>query len=127
MNNITTICQKDKGEVCQGGDLKMNIHLEPIDGYTMDTYNFICVAYCSINKKIIAKKQECKRVDANNYIMLIDTNLLTTGDLRILVLADIPDADMPDLIRTEPVLIDTQLRIVKAPFDLKEVKDYGMS
>lgn len=128
MSDITTVRQKgNRIEVCQGTELKMNIHLEPIDGYTMDAYNFSCVAYCSVSKKIIAKKSDCKRIDSSNYMMIVDTNLLSTGDLNILVLADIPDSDMSDMIRTEPIVIDTQIRIIKAPFDLKEVKEYGLS
>lgn len=128
MSDITTIYQEDgKDKVYQGAILKMNVHLEPIDGLHMDSYNFICVAYCSSAKKIIVSKNKCWRVDADNYMFTVDTSLLTVGDMYIMVLADIPDSDMPDAVRVEPVVIKTGLEVARPPFDFNEIRGYGVS
>ena len=118
MDSITTIYEGARSEVCQGIELKMNIHIAPIDGYTMDAYEFTCIAYCSSTKKIVATKSECIRVDSENYMMLVDTGKLTTGDLHILVIAQVPDSDMPDMLRAEPTDIDTGITIIRSAIDL---------
>ena len=119
MYNVTNIYKGKRVEVYQGIELKMNINIAAIGDLTMDSYGFTCVAYCSSSKKIVAKKEDCVRSDSDNYMMTVDTSLLTTGDLYIFVLANIPDNDMPDGIRLEPNVIDTGITVLRSPIDIK--------
>lgn len=97
-----------------GTGLKLNIHIEPMGEMTMDDYNFEVEIYCSSKRAITVKKQDAIRNDENNYIVLVDTNIVGSGTLKCKVTAYIPDGDFEDHLRTEIVIIDTGINIVKS-------------
>lgn len=97
-----------------GTELKLNIHIEPIGETTMDDYDFEVEVYCSPKKPIIIPKANSIRIDSDNYVVLVDTNVVGAGDLKCKVTAQVPDGDFPDLLRTEVVCIDTGINIIKA-------------
>jgi hypothetical protein len=96
-----------------GTELKLNIHIEPIGDTTMDDYDFEVEVFCSPKKSIITPKADLIRVDSDNYIVLVDTNVVGAGDLKCKVTAQIPDGDFPDQLRTEVVIVDTGINIIK--------------
>lgn len=100
-------------QVFLGTELKLNINIEPIGNVTMDDYDFEVEIYCSSKKVVDITKKEAIRVDSNNYIILIDTNVVGAGDLKCKVIAHIPDGDFEDGLRTEISIIDTGINIVK--------------
>lgn len=100
-------------QVFLGTELKLNINIEPIGDVTMDDYDFEVEIYCSSKKVVDITKKEAIRVDSNNYIILIDTNVVGAGDLKCKVIAYIPDNDFADGLRTEISIIDTGINIVK--------------
>jgi hypothetical protein len=102
-----------KNDIFLGTELKLNIHIEPIGDMSMDDYNFDVEVYCSPKKVITAAKNEMKRVDEDNYIVLVDTDVVGTGDLKCRITAYIPDADFGDAIRTEVQIVDTGINVVK--------------
>ena len=97
-----------------GTELKLNIHIEPIGDTTMDDYNFEVEVYCSPKRPIIIPKANAIRIDSDNYVVLVDTNVVGAGYLKCKVTAQVPDGDFPDLLRTEVVCIDTGINIIKA-------------
>lgn len=97
-----------------GTELKLNIHIDPIDDVTMDDYDFIVELYCSPKRTIIVNKADAIRAGEDDYIVCVDTNLTGAGDLKCKVTAQIPDPDFEDLLRTEIVAVDTGINIVKA-------------
>lgn len=97
-----------------GTELKLNIHIEPIGDTTMDDYNFEVEVYCSPKRPIIIPKANAIRIDSDNYVVLVDTNVVGAGDLKCKVTAQVPDGDFQDLLRTEVVCIDTGINIIKA-------------
>lgn len=97
-----------------GTELKLNIHIEPIGDTTMDDYDFEVEVFCSPKKPIIIPKENTVRVDSDNYVVLVDTNVVGAGDLKCKVTAQVPDWDFPDQLRTEVVCIDTGINIIKA-------------
>ena len=97
-----------------GTELKLNIHIEPMDSLTMDDYDFEVEVYCSPKKTIVVKKESTIRIDENNYVVLVDTNIVGAGDLKCKFTAWIPDGDFPDSLRTEVVSVDTGINIIKA-------------
>ncbi len=96
-----------------GTDLKLNIHIDPIGEITMDDYDFEVEMYCSLGKSIIIPKSAAKRVDENNYMVVVETGKIGAGDLKCKVTAHVPDGDFPDQLRTEVACIDTQITIIK--------------
>lgn len=97
-----------------GTELKLNIHIEPIGDTTMDDYNFEVEVYCSPKRPIIIPKANAIRIDSDNYVVLVDTNVVGAGDLKCKVTAQVPDGDFPDQLRTEVVCVDTGINIIKA-------------
>lgn len=97
-----------------GTELKLNIHIEPIGDITMDDYDFEVEVYCSPKRPIIISKANAIRVDSDNYVVLVDTNVVGAGELKCKVTAHIPDADFDDGLRTEIAAIDTGINIIKA-------------
>jgi hypothetical protein len=96
-----------------GTELKLNIHIEPIETITMDDYDFEVEVYCSPKRPVMATKAEMIRVDSDNYIVLVDTNIVGAGSLKCKVTAYIPDSDFPDGLRTEVAMSDVGVNILK--------------
>lgn len=95
-------------------DLKLNLNIESISGYTMDDYDFVVEVYCRESQKIEIFKKDAIRIDANNYVLLVNTKELGTGSIRCKVVVDIPDKDFSDGYRKEVVFIQTGLNIIKS-------------
>ena len=100
-------------QVCLGTEIKLNVHIEPIDGVTMDGYSFVANLYCSPSKMIAINKNEAIRIDESNYVCCIDTSNIGIGRLKCKIVAQIPDGDFDDGIRTEISVIDTGIDVVK--------------
>lgn len=97
-----------------GTELKLNVHIAPIDGITINDYDYQTTVYCNPRKSIVIPKEETINVDEENYIIRVDTTSLGAGDLYCKVTAYIPDEDFNDGLRTEVVVIDTMIDIVKS-------------
>jgi hypothetical protein len=101
-----------------GTELKLNIHIEPIDGLSMEKYDFEVEVYCNPKKVTTANKKGTLLTnllyrDPDNYIALIDTNIIGVGKMMCKVTAYIKDNDFADNLRTEVVVMDTGITIVK--------------
>jgi hypothetical protein len=79
----------------------------------MDDYDFEVEVYCSPKRPVMATKAEMIRVDSDNYIVLVDTNIVGAGSLKCKVTAYIPDSDFPDGLRTEVAMSDVGVNILK--------------
>jgi hypothetical protein len=100
-----------------GTEIKLNIHIDPIDGLTMkDDFLFTIEAYCSPKNSITIEKDKAIPVEnsKDDYIILIDTYKVGTGTLKCKVIAEIPDGDFDNDYRTEVSIIDTGINIVKS-------------
>lgn len=99
-----------------GTEIKLNLHIDPIGELTMENYNFTVEAYCSAKKSLLINKSQAKPVEnsKDDYIILIDTSEIGTGNLKCKVTAYIPDVDFEDKERTEVSIIDTGIEIVKS-------------
>lgn len=87
---------------------KLNVHLEPIDGFHMVDYDFECEAFVFVNKVVKKKKADMIQVDDDNYMLTLtdaDMGTIGRGRINVLVTAYIPDADFADGKRTERVLL----------------------
>lgn len=91
-----------------GTEFKINVHVEPVDGSTMDDFDFECMLYVRGNKGVTFKKgdEAVKREDENNYIICVnsqDAVKIGRGNVKMKFVAHIPDSDFLDLRRTEIV------------------------
>lgn len=109
-----------------GTELKLNIHIDPIDGQHMADYNFEVEVYCNPKKSITATKTG-KGTDEklenlvnvkgdgsqDNYIVLVDSNEIGSGNIMCKITAYLPDDNFKDGFRTEVVVVDTGIVINK--------------
>lgn len=95
-----------------GTELKINVHVEPIDGLHMSDYDFECVFFVYKNRPLVVKKNEMTKVDEDNYIAKVDSAKVGTGNLMMKFVADIPDSDMNDGLRKEVELVDLNIPII---------------
>lgn len=97
-----------------GTEFKINVHVEPIDGLHMDDYNFTCRFYVHPGKYVEVKKNEMVRVDADNYIALVDSAKTAPGELVMRITARVSDSDFPDdLLCTEVETVRTGVTIIR--------------
>ena len=96
-----------------GSDEEVNIHLYPIDGYTMDEYDFTCEIFCSSARKQVVPKNKMERVNANNYRVWVHTSLVGIGNVNIRVVAKIPNARCDDGYRDVVAYLDPNMEIQK--------------
>lgn len=97
-----------------GSEIKLNLNIEPVGGYTMDDYGFVAEVYCKAKKSVIIEKQQAIRIDANNYLLPVDTQEVGHGYINCKVSAQIPDKDFADGFRAEVVFIETNIEIIKS-------------
>lgn len=96
-----------------GTELKINVHVEPIDGYTMDDYGFTCRFYIYTNRYVEVKKEDMVRLDESNYVACIDSRKIGVGTVKMRITAQIPDSDFQDGFRTEVEEVCTGVAISK--------------
>lgn len=91
-------------------EFKINVHVEPIDGYHMSDYDFECYLYVYTNKGVLFKKgeqfviQQDESPDDYRIIVTSDNSIkIGRGSVKLRFTAYIPDADYPDGKRTEIV------------------------
>lgn len=96
-----------------GTEIKINVHVLPIDGMSMESYNFDCEFYTYSNKKLKVQKSEMIKVDGDNYIATIDTSVIGVGALRNRIIAQVPDMDFIDGYRTEIADVNTDVVIIR--------------
>ena len=92
-------------------DEEINIHLEPIDGYTMDKYDFTCEVFCSHMRKQVIEKKDMTRIDSDNYRLWLKTEPIGVGRVKIKVLAKIPNAYVDGGIRHVTTYLDPHIEI----------------
>lgn len=103
----------DLTNIFMGTELKLNINIEPIDEFTMDTYEWSADIYCSTKRVVTVAKKDAIKIDENNYVVLVDTSELGAGNIKCKITAYIPDYDFSDAVRTEVACIDTGINVLK--------------
>lgn len=96
-----------------GTELKINVHLDRLDGYKMSDIDFECDFYVYPSKRVTVKKEDMVKADDDNYVACIDSSKVGAGLILCRVTAYIPDADFPDALRTEIETVSTGITIKK--------------
>lgn len=96
-----------------GTELKLNINIQPINDLTMDDYDFKLEIYCSPSRVVTIEKKDTIKVDRNNFVAVVDTNIIKQGTLKVRIIAYIPDTDCEDKYRTEVIRLYTNINLIK--------------
>lgn len=96
-----------------GTELKINVHLNRLDGYKMSDIDFACDFYVYTNRRITVKKDAMVKVDDDNYVACVDSTKLGIGKVMCRVTAYIPDADFEDGLRKEVETVETNVTITR--------------
>lgn len=96
-----------------GTELKINVHLDRLDGYRMSDIDFTCDFYVYTNRRVTVAKEQMIKADDDDYVALVDSSKLGTGTIKCRVTTYIPDADFVDGIRTEIEEVNTGITIVR--------------
>ena len=95
-----------------GTEFKLNVHLEPLDGLHMSDYDFEVALYVYTNRKVVFQKSKLKKVDDDNYLLMVETAAalrLGRGRINAEITAYIPDNDFSDGLRTEKLVLCTDV------------------
>lgn len=102
---------ENTNKVFLGTQLKLNVNIEPIEEVSMSQYDWVIEAFCTPSNAVVINKNNAKRVDDNNYLIMIDTEKVGIGVLKCEVTAGLRDRDFGT--RTEVTVINTGIEIVK--------------
>ena len=107
-------------KVIIGTELKLNVNVKPIDGYSMAGYDFDVILRGGKNSITLSKKGETLsdgliKDDDDNYIVAFNTQALGLGKIVCRVVAYIKDGDFnfQDHKRTEITEVNTGIEVVK--------------
>lgn len=86
----------------KGTEFKLNINMTPCDGFHMEDVDFSVEVFTEIGfKKAVIEKADAVKVDADNYLVCVDSAVCGAGRYYARLTAHIPDADFPNGFRTE--------------------------
>lgn len=94
-----------------GTQVKLNIHIEPLGSLSMADYDFECKFFIFPKKFVLITKNDMIKVDNNNYLAMVDTTGLGTGQMHLTLTAFIPDTDF-ESVRREVVCVNTGINVV---------------
>lgn len=98
-----------------GSDLKLNVHVEPIDGLHMESYDFECAFFVKPDRKCVIHKSMMAKKDQDNYLAPLEgkeIRSLGRGKLLMEITAYITDSDYKDGLRTEKAVTCTGVTII---------------
>lgn len=86
-----------------GEIIKITIAAEELDGMNLADYDWEVEIYSQPKRRLRLQKEHCNLSAANQYIAVVDTNILGFGPYITVVLrAKIPDTDCPTGFRVVP-------------------------
>lgn len=96
-----------------GTVLKINVTAVLSGGLHLEDVDFECDFYSSNvgTKTLNVKKSDMSRVDADNYLAIVDTKEIGTGWYWCLLTVMIPDNDTEEGFRQETIRIPTNIPV----------------
>ena len=94
-----------------GTELKLNVNAELGNNLHLADVDFTATFYTQMRRSEVFAKEDMVKVDDDNYIAVIDTTNLGTGEYMMKLTAEIPDADCEDGFRTEVVKVSTHIYV----------------
>ena len=108
-----SICDKQIQTAVLGSDIKIEFWSELPDDLTMLVVQFTVTVYneMAVGKSVDFKKKECILTDEGDYVVLVNTEKLGVGLLKLKVTFEIPDKDFPTGYRRQVVRINPFIRV----------------
>lgn len=104
MNNVLPPTRGTDLKFCVTADLGNNIHLDDVD--------FKCRFFRSgLNNGQTVEKKDMARISADEYLAVVDTKVIGSGEYYMVFSAKIPDGDVPDGFRDEVVTVPTGINV----------------
>lgn len=108
---MATYRNKQDDTIPDGSEFKLNVNMEPIDGYHMKDVDFFCT-FKSCGRAVNLTKSEMIEVNDDNYLAPLYSSDLGIGTLSVRYEADIPDDAFDDGYRHIKIDIPTKISIV---------------
>lgn len=87
-----------------GTEFTLNVHLDPIDGFHMEDYDFECEFFVFAGKGVVVKKDKMIKMDEDNFTCILqkdDVLKIGRGQIKAMVTAYIPDTNFDNGVRIE--------------------------
>lgn len=95
-----------------GTKFKLNVTMEPVDGkYHLSNVDWEAEVYTKIGRSQIINKDNARRVDDDNYIIVVDSAIGGAGLYYLTLTAYIPDSDCEGGLRKEVATVSTMVKI----------------
>lgn len=96
-----------------GTELKLNITANLGEHLHLCDVNFTTVFYSKpeTGRQVVINKDELVEIDDDNYVAIVDTDKIGTGEYWMKLFVYIPDEDCPDGYRTEVVNVPTGVKV----------------
>jgi hypothetical protein len=95
-----------------GTELKLNVNADLGNGLHLSDVDFTARFYSSFGKSITIDKKDMKKLDDDNYIAVVDSKKVGTGEYWMKLTAQIPDEDCEDGYRTEVVTVSAGVKLI---------------
>lgn len=89
---------------------KIVISISGLAPETMDSVDFSC-RFWTFRESVTLEKADMIRLDADNYVAVIDSKLLGRGTIKVQTTVQVPDGDCAGGFRTEVYTEDTGIKI----------------
>lgn len=100
------------GNSGKGTEFKLNVNMKAIDGFHLSDIDFEIEIFTNSRYKIQRiQKSEAIKVDDDNYIVKVDSNICGSGDYYMALTAYVPDTDFDKGVRTEVKTVFTGVTI----------------
>lgn len=89
---------------------KIAISISGLAPETMDSVDFSC-RFWTFRESVTLEKADMIRLDADNYVAVIDSKLLGRGTIKVQTTVQVPDGDCAGGFRIEVYTEDTGIKI----------------
>ncbi len=98
-----------------GTELKINVTAELGNDLHLADVDFVCTFYSNnpLGRSVTIQKQKLLQQDDDNYIAVLNTSDIGTGEYWLKLTAYLPDTDFEDRLRTEIVRVPTGIRVIR--------------
>lgn len=97
-----------------GEDIKFKISIKPIDGMTLDDFDWEIELWCNTNNKKVIEKTGTISIGNGAYFLCLDSNDFGIGILKLKLFSKIPDRDFEKGYRKQLAFCNL-VNIIKLP------------
>lgn len=102
------------GAIVVGSQIKVEVTAKLANGLHLEDVEFSVTIFNTndFTQTHVYQKSECLRVDADHYVVMVNTSQQGVGTYTGILTVQIPDTDYPSGYRTENMSFDPNVRVV---------------